>query len=98
MDYTIDGSVVVDYPPEPIKQPLDKKIIEKVNDFFTKKRNDMKEQEIVEESCKILTSKLDAVFSGFPLGKKMTDEIVEYYREHINKVIKERYHKNEENV
>lgn len=86
MDYTIDGSVVVDYPPEPIKQPLDKK------------RNDMKEQEIVEESCKILTSKLDAVFSGFPLGEKMTDEIVEYYREHINKVIKEKYHKNEENV
>lgn len=89
MDYTIDGIVVVDYPSEPIK-PFNKNIIEKIND--------MKEQEIVEESCKILTSKLDAVFSGFPLGEKMTDEIVEYYREHINKVIKERYHKNEENV
>lgn len=45
MDNTIDGILVVDYPPEPIK-PFDKKIIEKVNDFFTKKRNDMKDQEI----------------------------------------------------
>lgn len=37
---------------------------------YTIDGNDMKEQEIVEESCKILTSKLDAVFSGFSLGKK----------------------------